>query len=111
MMFRVWFYDPQLASQQLHPFLDSIDPYGMAAVEQHVLGSLGEFSHWSNFEAITNPVLIVYGYQDFEPITQAYTLREWMPQTQIAMLNRCGHWPWLEQPEQFYKVVEAFLQA
>lgn len=29
-----------------------------------------------NYGRITAPVLIVYGYQDFEPITQAYTLRK-----------------------------------
>ena len=55
------------------------------------------------------PVLTLYGYQDFEPITQAYLLREWMPQTQICLINECGHIPWKEQPDRFYEATGRFL--
>jgi pimeloyl-ACP methyl ester carboxylesterase len=60
---------------------------------------------------ITAPVLIVYGYQDFEPITQAYLLREQLPHAQLCLLNECGHLPWLEQPELFYTALTEFLSA
>ncbi len=54
-------------------------------------------------------MLVVHGYQDFEPVTQAYTLRELVPQTRIAFLNECGHVPWLEQPDRLLEVLLPFL--
>lgn len=61
------------------------------------------------YERVTAPALIIYGYQDFEPITQAYVLREYIPQAQICFLNNCGHEPWLERPEPFYGALRTFL--
>jgi len=61
------------------------------------------------YERVTAPVLILYGYQDFEPITQAFALRERLPRARVRFLNQCGHEPWLEQPQQFYRELWAFL--
>ena len=60
-------------------------------------------------DQVSASLLVLYGYQDFEPITQAYLIRERIPQTRICFLNRCGHLPWLEQPEAFYREVGDFL--
>ena len=35
-------------------------------------------------DRITAPTLVVYGYQDYEPITQAYLIKEKIPQTEIV---------------------------
>ena len=35
--------------------------------------------------------------------------RERIPQTRICFLNKCGHNPWLEQPEAFYRELGEFL--
>ena len=86
-----------------------MEPYRIAQVERYVFPSLGEFPFWDRFDQIKAPVLVLYGYQDFEPITQAYVLRDWMPHTRIRMINRCGHWPWLEQPDAFFEALEDFL--
>jgi proline iminopeptidase len=60
-------------------------------------------------ERITAPTLVVYGYQDYEPITQAYLIQERIPRTQISFLNRCGHMVWLDQPEDFFAAIDSFL--
>lgn len=60
-------------------------------------------------DRITAPTLVVYGYQDYEPITQAYLIKEKIPQTEIAFLNECGHATWVDQPEEYFKVVDTFL--
>lgn len=62
-------------------------------------------------ERIIAPTLVVYGYQDYEPITQAYLIQEKIAQTEIAFLNECGHMTWIDQPEEFFKVVDTFLSA
>ena len=63
----------------------------------------------ANADRITAPTLVVYGYQDYEPITQAYLIKEKILQTEIVFLNRCGHVTWVDQPEEYFKVVDTFL--
>lgn len=64
---------------------------------------------WQLLPQITAPLLILYGYQDFEPITQACLLTASMPQAQVSFFNECGHVPWLEQLEQCTQSLETFL--
>ncbi len=61
------------------------------------------------YSGVTARTLIVYGFQDFEPITQAFRLRDLIPQARLEFLNACGHIPWLEQPKAFYAVLNDFL--
>jgi len=58
---------------------------------------------------ITAPVLVVYGYQDYEPITQAYLLAERIRQARLLLLNECGHMAWWDQPKLLAAEVEGFL--
>jgi pimeloyl-ACP methyl ester carboxylesterase len=60
---------------------------------------------------ITAPTLVVYGYQDYEPITQAYWIQERVPQTRIAFINRCGHMAWLDQPASFRDAITSFVDS
>ncbi len=66
-----------------------------------------------NFERlvsnITADLLVLYGFQDFEPITQAYLIKEKVPHTKLEFINECGHIPWLEQFETYYGIVTKFL--
>ena len=63
----------------------------------------------SNANRIKSPTLVVYGYQDYEPITQAYLIKDKIPQTEIAFLNKCGHMPWVDRPEEYFEVIDLFL--
>ncbi len=71
--------------------------------------------NWDDLEAkladISAQVKIIYGYQDFEPITQAYRIKELVTQAQLEFINHCGHIPWLEQPSVFSKICQDFFTA
>jgi proline iminopeptidase len=58
-------------------------------------------------EKVKAPVLILHGKQD--PLETAEELRETFPNARVELLDNAGHFPWLEQPEPFYAVLEAFL--
>jgi proline iminopeptidase len=58
---------------------------------------------------ITADLLVLYGFQDFEPITQAYLIREKVSHAKLEFINDCGHVPWLEQPTTYYDVLTKFL--
>lgn len=78
-------------------------------VNRYVQTSINFAQLWADLSRISAQVLIVYGHQDFEPIVQAYLLKELVPHVRIELLNESGHLPWLEQPDAFYRGLRAFL--
>src|SRR4030095_6349978 len=60
-------------------------------------------------KAITAPVLLLQGRQDLAgeaDICEAHSL---IKNSTLAFIDKCGHMPWLEQPEQTWKIVDDFL--
>ena len=104
---RVMFYSPETAAQ-------FIDFYLKCGGYLRHAASPTNFTHemqLANADRITAPTLVVYGYQDYEPITQAYLIKEKIPQTEIVFLNQCGHITWIDQPEEYFKAVDTFLST
>ena len=56
------------------------------------------------------PLLIVWGAQDkVLPVAHAYAAVEKHPAAQMVVLDQCGHWPQLEQAEEFNRVLQTYL--
>jgi pimeloyl-ACP methyl ester carboxylesterase len=52
------------------------------------------------FRALNRPALCVWGARDpFVPVAQAYKQRESFPSAGVVVLDDCGHWPWVEDPD------------
>jgi proline iminopeptidase len=105
---RGWFHKPEAAAAFAEAFAAGYDCN--PRITPHVWPSVMAMDIFGQIEGLTVPTLVVYGCQDFEPITQAYLLRERMPRAEVCLINECGHVPWLEQPEAFYEAVASFLQ-
>lgn len=57
------------------------------------------------------PVLVVAGRQDpLDPGIQYETHLVFRNST-LRFIPRCGHFPWIEQPDEFYRIVHEFLSA
>ncbi len=58
------------------------------------------------------PALIVVGDDDFvcSPFA-AKRLHLCLPNSKLLLIEGAGHFPWLEQPDVFFRDVPAFLQA
>ena len=61
----------------------------------------------SGLEKIQAPVIVIHGRQD--PLETAGELHETFPSSQLELIDQAGHFPWLEQPESFYKTLDGFL--
>ncbi len=105
--FRAWFASPGVLQGFLAEYNTEYPPD--RHINQMVWARYRQVRDGLQYERVTAPVLIVYGYQDLEPITQAHVLRERMPQAVICLLNDCGHLPWLERSEAFYTALRTFL--
>ena len=58
---------------------------------------------------INRPVLIVQGHQDPIGDKTSEDIHALIPGSTLAYINKCGHFPWLEQPEEFKRIVGEFL--
>lgn len=56
------------------------------------------------------PVLVIAGAEDcltgFAPVV---ALAQLFPAGETAVINRCGHYPWVEEPKQFRRAIDEFL--
>ena len=75
-------------------------------------------SKWFPFDLIgelkniTAPALIVAGERDFIcPPAEARQMHLSLPNSKLLLIEDCGHFPWLEQAEEFNSQVPRFLQA
>lgn len=55
------------------------------------------------------PTLIVHGKQDIIPLWTAQQIKKVIPHAQIIILEKCGHFPYIEQPKQLFGQINAFL--
>ena len=104
---RIMFYSRETAAQFIDFYLNCGGYLRHAA-------SPTNFTHemqLAHADRIITPTLVVYGYQDYEPITQAYLIKEKIPQTEIVFLNQCGHITWIDQSEEYFKAVDTFLST
>jgi pimeloyl-ACP methyl ester carboxylesterase len=60
---------------------------------------------------LRTPALIVWGWHDsYIPYAQAFRQRASLPDAQIEILDRSGHWPFVDDPEAMEAVVLPFLR-
>jgi proline iminopeptidase len=55
------------------------------------------------------PTLIVHGRQDPMPESVALENQKLLKGSRLVWLDRCGHWPWIEQPAALEKAIFEFL--
>jgi proline iminopeptidase len=55
------------------------------------------------------PTLIIHGRQDPMPESVALENQKLLKGSRLVWLDRCGHWPWIEQPEALEKALFEFL--
>ena len=67
-----------------------------------------EFDQFPKLEAIHIPALILYGDHDFIPGDISAHIAQAIPGARRVTLHNCGHFPYLECPDQLRETVEVF---
>jgi proline iminopeptidase len=62
-------------------------------------------------KGLKRPVLIVQGHQDPIGDKTAEEIHALIGGSSLVYIRRCGHFPWIEQPEVFRKAIAEFLPA
>ena len=69
----------------------------------------GKYDIRPTLKTITAPVLLLQGRQDLAGEANICEAHSLIKNSTLAFIDKCGHMPWLEQPEQTWKIVDEFL--
>ena len=73
------------------------------------LSAEGKYDFRQKLKTITAPVLLLQGRQDIAGEANILEAHSLIKNSSVAFIDKCGHMPWLEQPEQTWKIVNDFL--
>jgi len=69
----------------------------------------GKYDIRPKLKTILAPVLLLQGRQDLAGEANVCEAHSLIKNSTLAFIDKCGHLPWLEQPEQTWKIVDDFL--
>lgn len=101
-----YFYDRKKALQMAAE-LDPKD-YNFR-VPPAFLKAEGKYDIRPKLKNIVAPVLLLQGRQDLAGQANICETHSLIKHSTLAFIEKCGHMPWLEQPEQTWKIVDNFL--
>jgi proline iminopeptidase len=81
----------------------------IASIDRFVAASLGDWDWRPAVRRVNAPALVIHGSADPLPVASG---REWaatLPNARFLMLERVGHFPYLEAPDVFFPAVDLFL--
>lgn len=108
----VTFYDPKMATKELVDEVFEITRNRLKVIKIIALAksairhNLGE-----ELQNIKQPTLLVWGNND--TITPPFVAREFhrlIPNSELHFIDKCGHAPMMEQPEEFNQILDKFLK-
>ena len=104
------FYDPAKAPVDLA--MDENTLKNAATVNSLMRISFNKMQHdiETQLPAIHVPTLIIHGDFDPIPLKSSEYLHEQIPESQIVIIIEAGHFPFIEQPEQFVAALRSFLR-
>jgi proline iminopeptidase len=85
---------------------DSLDAEGSAMLFADLAKN---YDVRAGLRTLDRPTLIVHGHQDPMGDKTAEDLHALIKSSTLVYLDKCGHFPWLEQPDAFRKAISGFL--
>jgi proline iminopeptidase len=107
-LFRAAFADRSLASQ-LAINLDPRTAKNMSEVARLTMGPLGAYDLWPEVATIRVPTLIVQGEADLVPLQMVRDLARAIPGSELAVIAKAGHFPYIEKPAETFAAIDRFL--
>ena len=110
LIFATYFHNPQDVSK-----LDlNMSPSALlnAKAEQKLFkAELADYDLSDELKKIKIPTLIVHGTSDITPPCVAEEMHQLIPNSSYILLTDCGHFPYIEKPEEFYSSITHFINA
>lgn len=97
-------YDPALAHRAFAETVPSVHAWARS-------NELAEgYDATDRLGRVRAPTLVLHGRHDFVPVSQAEILRRGIPDAELAVFERSGHFPHVEETDAFLGIVRSWLQ-
>ncbi len=70
---------------------------------------LNKFDTKTEMQDFNKPVLILQGRNEVAPVSVAEKAHEVLPNSKLVIMDKCGHYGWLERPDIYLSEVRKFL--
>lgn len=107
------FYDSKIATKEyVDDLYETVNNRNKAiriitTAKSAIRHNLGDKIH-----AIECPTLLVWGREDgVTPLFVGEKFKELIPNSQLSIIEKCGHAPMMEKPDEFNKIFETFLAS
>lgn len=104
-----WIYDSSLHAAFLEDYFQ--DPPPDREVNKLIWEAQGDWFKWENVPRATSKIWLLAGSHDATPLEQFDRLKAMLPNATLSVFDKCGHIPWFERPEWFYRELETSLNV
>ena len=120
--------DPQLASYEFYRIIAKSRVYNTSSIDIILDGYIREpngskvvnlminnlktigYDLKPHLKKFYRPCVIIQGRQGWLGGWTAFTIQQTIPNCKIEFIEKCGHYPYHEQPEAFFKVLRKYLE-
>jgi len=104
-------FDPSSITDELleERYEISIRPEIMAAPKMLPWLELARDELWTSLDQISNQTMVVWGRDDRAGFDSGIFLIQRLPNADLVVLSRCGHWVQWERPDEFNALATTFL--
>lgn len=110
-LFSVYFYNPKEVKDLSLNFSVTSAQSGFKVMEEMSKTSWLQphINLFPGLKKLSIPTFILHGKQDIVPVWTAQEIKDAIPQSEIVILDHCDHFPYIEQPSQFFTALNNFL--
>ena len=106
--FRAAFYDRSLADSLTLTFQPDFAETSVKL--QNLFKDIASYDIYHDLSKINCPTLVVHGDHDNNPLAGSKKIHENIPNSKFVLLKNCGHFPFVETPDAFFKTIRDFLR-
>ncbi len=110
-LFSVYFYNPKDESELSLNMTEKSEKSGFKVLEvmNETSWMKPEINLYPQLEKLNVPTLIVHGKEDIIPLWTAEKIKAAIPGAQMITLEECGHFSYIEKPDQVFSRIDLFL--
>lgn len=96
-----WIFNPDLRDKFLDDYF--LDPPPDREVNKFIWEAQANWFKWENVARAKSKIWLLAGSHDATPLQQFSRLNSELPNSSLTVFEECGHIPWFEKPDRFYR--------